>query len=399
MECREVPCAVVSTLRGIPGAELFTWLSHHLGACQFSRVYLFFDDPAELVGSRDVLGQWAPKVVAIAVDGQLQEEYKSCQRFEALQAHLCEDWIARQELHVELAMRRAGLDGCEWLLHIDLDELFLLPDNVTAPAHFARIVSDRSAITYVNHEGLPELDGCCDREGEARLAMNRFEAVSLFRRNPHCFVEGTGLDDVLLGAKGLGGNIWAQRGRRKWHRQLDEFIEALGDGTDLTLSPASVASRCAFSFWLQRAKTHLGSAQYFLGYEHGKSAVRLRSGALPAGVHRFGEGNTGTRAIGSRRYWNPQEAAVLHYAFGAASNVTEKLRRLRNSTGLWWQSYALYSRGRSLDDNALGQLYRDVIALLDSAEAQRQVSSGICFRFHIAERHLPRSSPEGDRGT
>lgn len=396
MAGRETPCAVVSTLRGIPSAELSTWLSHHLGACKFSRVYLFFDDPAELAGSTDVLFHWAPKVVAIAVDEQLQDEYKSCHRFEALQAHLCEDWLARQELHVELAMRRAGLDGCEWLLHIDLDELFLLPDEVTAPQHFAGVASDRSTIAYLNHEGLPELDGCCDRDAEARLEMNRFEAVSLFRRNPHSFAEGDGLDDVLLGAKGLGGNIWAQRGRGKWHRQLDEFTQAFGDGRDLGLSPASVASRGSFYFWLHRAKNHLGSARYFLGYEHGKSAVRLCSGALPAGVHRFGKGETGTHPIDARRYWNPQEAAVLHYAFGAASNITEKLRRLRNSTGLWWQSYVLYSKGRNLDDIALEKLYRDVIALLDSAEAERQVSSGICFRFNIAERHLPSRSSGWD---
>mmetsp|Transcript_173217 Transcript_173217/g.555576 ORF Transcript_173217/g.555576 Transcript_173217/m.555576 type:complete len:700 (+) Transcript_173217:198-2297(+) len=380
MASLEAPCAVVSTLRGIPKAELSTWLSYHLGECRFSRVYLFFDDPAELAESQDVLSHWGPQVVSIAADAQLHEEYKSCTRFEALRAHLGEDWLARQELHVELAMRRAELEGCGWLLHIDLDELFLLPGGMTAPAHFAGVAPDRCTIAYLNHEGVPELDGSCAREAGALLEANRFDAVSLFRRNPHCFAAGQGLDDLLLGGEDTDGNIWAQCGRSKWQRGLDEFAKAVGDGADVTPSQASVASRRSFAFWVQRAKQHLGCGQYFLAYANGKSAVRLSSGASPNGVHRFG-----TQDL--RRYWNPQEAAVLHYAHGSTSTVTAKLRRLRNSTGVWWQSFALYTKGRELDDRQLEDLYREVIALEDSAEARRQVDSGICFRFRIAARH------------
>lgn len=387
MTCPKVPCAVVSTLRGIPQAELETWLSHHLGTCCFSNAVLFFDDPAELVTSKDALSMWGSQVLSIAVDDELREEYKTCQRFNALQPRLGEDWVARQELHVELAMRRAARDGCEWLLHIDLDELFLLPEGVTAPEHFAEVPPGRNAVAYLNHEGVPELDANCSSRRGAMLTTNRFEETSLFRRNPHCFAEGCGFDELLLGEGDVDGNISQRCGRSTWQRQLDEFAKSFDTGMDWSpCQDAAAESRRCFAFWVHRAKQHLGSAQYFLGYSNGKSAVRVRTGALPNGVHRFGDDDL-------RRYWNPQHAAVLHFAHGTVSDVIEKLRRLRDSTGMWWQSFPLYARGRDLDDLALKEIYRDMIALEDAAEAQRQEQSGVCFRFHIEKRRQDPQKP------
>jgi len=251
-----------------------------------------------------------------------------------------------------------------------LDELFLL-QGMTAPEHFASISQERKTVTYLNHEGVPEVDGRGNREAEEFMEMNRFGAVSLFKQNPHCFVEGCGLDDLLLGSPEIDGGVRKRCGRGPWQRRLDEFAKACISSSEV------VTSRRSLAFWAQRAQRQLGSAQYFLAYANGKSAVRVHSRTLPNGVHRFGETDFG-------RYWNPQQAAVLHYAHGAASTVIDKLRRLSNSTGIWWKTFELYSQGRNLDDLALQQLYREAIALYDFEEAQRQVQSGMCFRFYKA---------------
>ena len=68
-----------------------------------------------------------------------------------------------------------------------------------------------------------------------------------------------GLDDVVR---------WESWGTAQgWVRRLAE----LGD--------APSAARDAFGFWLRRTQLMLGSAQYFLAYVNGKSAVRLSSAA------------------------------------------------------------------------------------------------------------------------
>ena len=42
-----------------------------------------------------------------------------------------------------------------------------------------------------------------------------------------------------------------------------------------------------------------------------------------------------------RRYWDPGDAWVLHYAHGNADSVATKLRRLLHSTGDWWHIFPL----------------------------------------------------------
>lgn len=63
---------------------------------------------------------------------------------------------ARQELNAEHALGQALRDGVTWLLHIDSDELFYVPEG-SVQAHFDALTKDSvSVMNYINYEGVPE---------------------------------------------------------------------------------------------------------------------------------------------------------------------------------------------------------------------------------------------------
>lgn len=108
--------------------------------------------------------------------------------------------------------------------------------------------------------------------------------------------------------------------------------------------------------------------------------MRLSSGLEPRGVHRFADPASGEK-VPSKQYWDPAEACVLHYAHGGPDAVATKLARLLHSTGVWWNIFPLYVEGRGADECRLAELYREVVAIADAQEGERQVSTGICFRY------------------
>ena len=130
---------------------------------------------AEVESSKELLAPFAGFVCCVPVDDACRAEYASCGRYPGVKAKLGEDWLARQELHVELALRRSARDGLDWLLHIDLDELFVSQTG-NAAEHFAGVPADATTVAYLNHEGVPE-------PAAADLETNRFSAITLFRRN------------------------------------------------------------------------------------------------------------------------------------------------------------------------------------------------------------------------
>ena len=223
-------------------------------------------------------------------------------------------------------------------------------------------------VTYMNHEGVPE-------RTTRDLEANRFAAITLFRRNPHCF-NAAGYGRLKLEDAIVPGDTRADRDPRKAVRQQ---LAALAHDT------SAEGARPAFRFWLQRTEAVLGQADYFIAYSNGKSAARVGRGIEPRGVHRFAHPGQnlvpGPDPIGVRTHFDPAEACVLHYAHGGPRSVAAKLERLRTSTGTWWNVFPFYIQGReATDDERFAALYR-VLSLDDEEEAQRQVASGLCFRF------------------
>lgn len=127
--------------------------------------------------------------------------------------------------------------------------------------------------------------------------------------------------------------------------------------------------------WLDRAKAHLGKAQYFLSYVDGKGACRVSSRLLPHGVHRF---------AGDHGFWDPAEACVLHYAHGGPHEFRAKMRRLQASTGLWWRGFPCYASCRDGKEDLLERVYGGC-ACVGEEEGQRQVEAGLCLWAEVED--------------
>jgi hypothetical protein len=143
--------AIATTLRGA-GLMIDSFVAYHL-ASGFDRLFLFFDDPEDPDFARFSAH---PGVTAVACDAVLKQEWMQLPEYEALSPFITSDVMARQALNTALAMAWARQEGLNWLLHIDVDELFILPRQSVAQ-HFA-VCDERApdAIRYLNFEALPE---------------------------------------------------------------------------------------------------------------------------------------------------------------------------------------------------------------------------------------------------
>lgn len=64
--------------------------------------------------------------------------YKSCSRFSVLRSYVNDEVQARQQLNAELAMTICEERNYDWLVHIDIDELFYISTK-SVKEHFAML--------------------------------------------------------------------------------------------------------------------------------------------------------------------------------------------------------------------------------------------------------------------
>jgi hypothetical protein len=166
---------IVATIRTPGRAMLADWLAYHraVGVVHF---LLYFDDPNDT--DREV-AEGGKDVTVVVRDETLVAAHRALPQWASVgAASLATDGtnrlIARQILNVAHALERAPALGLDWLLHIDHDELFLVPGD-DARAHFAAL-SARGVehAVYLNHEAVPETVEVDDV----------FREVTLFKRNP-----------------------------------------------------------------------------------------------------------------------------------------------------------------------------------------------------------------------
>lgn len=171
--------AIVSTMRA-PGPTLDAWRRWH-AAIGIARFYLFFDADTPEADVAHVASH--PGVRVVIVDRRLRARMERDPYCAGLLPFAGapdapvtsgEQLTARQLCNVKTALGMARRDGVAWLLHIDVDELFVPPRN-DARAHFAAMhdLGIGYAI-YDNHEAL------CERE----RVLHPFRDVTLFRKNP-----------------------------------------------------------------------------------------------------------------------------------------------------------------------------------------------------------------------
>ncbi|GAA0646664.1 glycosyltransferase family 2 protein [Brevundimonas lenta] len=156
--------AIVTTLRNA-GPLLDSFIAWHR-TIGFARIYLVFDDPADPDADRvaDI-----PGVTVVRHDPALREAWSQLPVHASVAASIDQEVMARQVLNAAMAMQWARADGCAWLLHIDVDELFF-PGDQRADAHF-RQLSNLAAdvVIYPNHEALPEQEAFSDPMAQVTL--------------------------------------------------------------------------------------------------------------------------------------------------------------------------------------------------------------------------------------
>ncbi|MBO0721502.1 MAG: glycosyltransferase family 2 protein [Blastocatellia bacterium] len=142
--------AIVTTLRRPVALESF--IRHHLAA-GFDHLFLFFDDPKEIIES-------GPQITAIPHDAWLREAWRNTQAYEKLdylRNYIHHEVMARQCLNAAVAIRLSLDKRIDWLLHIDADELFYLPEDQPLRDHFQNLINmNVRRVIYPNFEAVPE---------------------------------------------------------------------------------------------------------------------------------------------------------------------------------------------------------------------------------------------------
>ena len=225
--------AIVTTLTD---AELVidSFISYHL-SIGFDHLFLFFDDPADPSFHRAAKYS---KVTAIKRDHSLRRAWEQSRLYaedETLRQFVDSEVMARQELNAGISARLALENNIDWLLHIDVDELFYLSSR-TVQEHF-KSLGDRNIerAIYLNYEAIPE-----------RIDIEDYlKEVTLFKRAP----------------RALSGGFFN-------HAQID-LINSMPE------LPAT----------------------FFLYYGNGKQAGRVSEQLLPLGVHAFRPSGSSTEEM------------------------------------------------------------------------------------------------------
>ena len=182
---RRARICLVTTVRE-PGASFRQFVAYHV-AIGIEHVYAFIDSP----DSQDWAAmQSLPQVTALRGSSP-SDPPESDPRLALIRSEIRREVMARQILNVERALPLAREAGFDWLLHLDVDELFGCPD---ARAHFDAIPADVGVVHYLNLEGVPEVLDSSDV----------FRDTQLFKLNSRMLPDG-----VI--------DRWLSEHRRKWH--------------------------------------------------------------------------------------------------------------------------------------------------------------------------------------
>eukprot|EP00928_Gymnodinium_smaydae_P043120 TRINITY_DN28962_c0_g3_i1.p1 TRINITY_DN28962_c0_g3~~TRINITY_DN28962_c0_g3_i1.p1 ORF type:complete len:570 (+),score=90.12 TRINITY_DN28962_c0_g3_i1:40-1749(+) len=314
----------------------------------FARILLVVDS-AEDAGALDAVRKFprARVVVRVRGDALRAEQQRLCSSFAELEPLMDSDVSARQMLDAELAMQLAPGLGCSWVVCLDSDELFFTREASVVP-HFAALAADGvDQMTYLNHEGVPEV-----METE-----DYFATTTLFK--------------------------------------LHHFSV-----------PLSGDARACLRFWMDRS----ARGQYLLFYDNGKSACRTIPGAVPKSQHlwRLPEGRRSCTALADARnmkidgYRSCRDPCILHFPICGFSWLSGKYRTLGDFPDAWLGGKVRLPESFHSDARAafaagpevLEALYRKEVLLEDAAEAERQIAAGTCVRIeeHALELGAIKSS-------
>jgi len=385
--------AIASTVKDVKD-RIGSWVRWHLHI-GFERLFLFFDDPEEKESMEIARKVGDKAVVIIKRDKELLKEWQDLPSWEG-HKDVAEDEIqVRQVLNVQFCMRLCRKECISWLLNIDSDELFL-PDMSLIDSHcaakargavphlFCALAGNECEVfSFANHEAVPEEVAPVDesREASDKSRGDPFMDLSLFKKsNSPAFVEKNPMTEQIVDG-------WRDRQH----------------GRDF------------------------GGGQYFLYYEHGKSAVKCDTDGcyVPPTVHHFWPRNVDTGMWDKERLrkhgftndarntalYNhcPQiRASILHYPLWDPNALWAKYKLhgdfsdeiagipTRQGSLRWGDLFHAQCRDTYLaakDDSdggrqAMHDLFKNIAALENKEEADRQVRSGLLCRVGVVQEVL-----------
>ena len=150
--------AVVSTMKDVD-SRIESWVRWHC-SLGFERLYIFVDDAHDTELQRRARAAGGDKVIFfIRGSPALQDGWARQASWRGMGRDADKDIQIRQLLNAQFAFELASIEGLNWLLHIDSDELFLCRPERSVTAHFARLASEGcEAFVYCNLEAVPEMD-------------------------------------------------------------------------------------------------------------------------------------------------------------------------------------------------------------------------------------------------
>jgi Glycosyl transferase family 2 len=172
----KLPRVATVTMVKQPGPLLGSFIEYHL-AIGFDHLFLFFDDPNDPSIAE---AQQYCNVTVVKNDKELQRKWEEKEIYARIGHTIHSEMMVRQQLCVEVALDLARQKSFDWLLHIDIDELFYSP-TCSVKEHFRRLENkgiDQSL--YINYEAIPETADI----------RNPFKEVTLFKKNPAALSHG-----------------------------------------------------------------------------------------------------------------------------------------------------------------------------------------------------------------
>ena len=227
---------------------LASWVAHHR-ALGVERFYLFVDDPAEVAEYAALpLGP----VRLIPRDAALLERLRRTRDWDYHSRFIDRQVYSRQCLNANLAMELARAEGCDWLLHLDMDERLHVPAGAEPLPDYLAARSGCDMIAFINHEAVPEQWHIDDY----------FAEVTLFKRNRLVLDAAQNrIADSLFGA----GYFLAYANGKSAVNLHGSALEADGSHAFRPLRSSHVETRlcvlhypqCGFN-WFHRKFTQLG---------------------------------------------------------------------------------------------------------------------------------------------
>ena len=319
-------------------------IDYHLAAgC--SRIYVFWDGTSD--GSDLLLSAYS---LVVARNSITTDEIEDAPQW--MTNILCAwetDLDVRKQINTYYAARSAAIEGIDWLISLDADELIWMGNN--GPINHDSIVGQLDRVPdNIDQLLLPNLD-CVPTSAECQnpfsdcvYFMNRFPATEFIWRYSRAFLIRISRSPALVA----------------WYDYLFYQVRFAGALPRLMREPKS---------------GHIIPAGYFLGYSSYKSFIRLRTFFnFKFETHRWSRYLKAPRSV---RLGN-----ILHYDMPDSTYFAAKYRQRRQGVQrAFYLRYRLARVATSCSNGEIKEFFESCIAIRDPGRIARLERKGILLKI------------------